>query len=72
MRLSALGRTIHISPLRLDEALVREAGLARLFHDVGKLAITYGILQKHVQLEQAEFEFVRHCPSSEHLALMSA
>jgi putative nucleotidyltransferase with HDIG domain len=48
--------------MRLDEALVREAGMAGLLHDVGKLAIPDEILLKPSRLNEAEFQIVRDHP----------
>ncbi len=48
--------------MRLDETLVREAGMAGLLHDVGKIAIPNDILLKPTQLNDAEFEIVRDHP----------
>lgn len=48
--------------MRLDETLVREAGMAGLLHDVGKLAIPNEILLKPTKLNDAEFEIVRDHP----------
>lgn len=53
----ALARQLGLSP-----ALVQEAGLAGLFHDVGKMAIPEGILSKAGKLTEAEFEIVRSHP----------
>jgi HD-GYP domain-containing protein (c-di-GMP phosphodiesterase class II) len=46
----------------LDEPLVREAGMAGLIHDVGKLAIPNEILLKPAKLDDAEFEIVKDHP----------
>lgn len=48
--------------MRLDEALVREAGMAGLLHDVGKLAIPDEILLKPSKLDEVEFQIVRDHP----------
>lgn len=48
--------------MRLDETLVREAGMAGLLHDVGKLVIPNEILLKPSKLDDAEFEIVRDHP----------
>jgi HD-GYP domain-containing protein (c-di-GMP phosphodiesterase class II) len=48
--------------MRLDETLVREAGMAGLLHDVGKLAIPNEILLKPSKLDDAEFQIVRDHP----------
>lgn len=48
--------------MRLDEAIVREAGMAGLLHDVGKLAIPDEILLKPSKLDDVEFQIVRDHP----------
>lgn len=48
--------------MRLNEALVREAGMAGLLHDVGKIAIPNDILLKPTQLNDAEVQIVRDHP----------
>ena len=48
--------------LGLDEALVREAGLAGLLHDIGKMAIPNEVLNKPGKLSDAEFVVVRDHP----------
>lgn len=48
--------------MRLDEILVREAGMAGLLHDVGKLVIPNEILLKPERLSEEEFEIVRDHP----------
>ncbi len=48
--------------LKLDEATIREAGLAGLFHDVGKVAIPDAILNKPGKLTDAEFKVVQDHP----------
>lgn len=53
----ALARQLGLSP-----ALVQEAGLAGLFHDVGKMAIPEDILNKRAALTPAEFRCVRQHP----------
>ncbi len=53
----ALARQLGLSP-----PLVQEAGLAGLFHDVGKMAIPEAILTKRAALTEAEFACVRHHP----------
>jgi len=49
--------------LRLSEELVREAGVAGLLHDIGKLKIPDAILNKPGKLTEAEFSAIRHHPS---------
>ncbi|PHN27647.1 HD-GYP domain-containing protein [Pseudomonas sp. ICMP 460] len=53
----ALARQLDLSP-----ACVQEAGMAGLFHDVGKMAIPEAILNKPAALTEAEFEIVRGHP----------
>lgn len=48
--------------LDLSAPLVQEAGLAGLFHDVGKMAIPDAILNKPAALSVAEFSCVRQHP----------
>lgn len=48
--------------LALPESLVKEAGLAGLLHDVGKLAIPSAILSKPGKLSDEEFAIVRKHP----------
>ena len=58
--------------LQLDETLVREAGMAGLMHDVGKLAIPDEILQKPSKLDDAEFQIVRDHPVAGHKILAAS
>lgn len=53
----ALARQLGLAP-----ELVQEAGLAGLFHDVGKMVIPEGILSKTGKLTEAEFDIVRSHP----------
>lgn len=53
----ALARQLDLSP-----ALVQEAGMAGLLHDVGKMAIPETILSKPAALTAAEFETIRSHP----------
>ena len=48
--------------LGLSEALVREAGLAGLLHDIGKMAIPDAVLNKPGKLTDSEFATVRDHP----------
>ena len=48
--------------LSLDEDLVREAGLAGLLHDLGKMAIPNKILNKPGKLTEEEFNIVKSHP----------
>ncbi|SFL88280.1 HD-GYP domain-containing protein [Rugamonas rubra] len=49
--------------LKLDDDQVREAGLAGLLHDVGKMAIPLEILNKPGRLTEGEFDVVRAHPA---------
>lgn len=60
----ALGRQ-----LRLDETQVREAGMAGLLHDVGKMYIPHEILNKPGRLTDEEFDVVRRHPEAGHRML---
>lgn len=53
----ALARQLGLSP-----ALIQEAGLAGLFHDVGKMAVPEAILSKPGALTEPEFASVREHP----------
>lgn len=57
----ALGRQ-----LGLDEGQLREAGLAGLLHDIGKMAMPLEILNKPGQLSDAEFAELRRHPQRGH------
>ena len=50
--------------LGLAEAQVREAGLAGLLHDVGKMAVPLELLNKPGKLTDAEFDCVRRHPEA--------
>jgi putative nucleotidyltransferase with HDIG domain len=50
--------------LNLDEELVREAGMAGLLHDIGKMMIPEEILNKPGKLTDAEFSTVRSHPEA--------
>ena len=50
--------------LGLAEAKVREAGLAGLLHDVGKMAIPDEVLNKPGKLTDSEFNIVRNHPEA--------
>ncbi|MDD2915766.1 MAG: HD-GYP domain-containing protein [Gallionella sp.] len=56
--------------LGLDEQQTRMAGLAGLLHDVGKMMIPLGILNKPGKLTDAEFMTVRDHPSQGHKMLL--
>ncbi|MCJ0975279.1 HD-GYP domain-containing protein [Pseudomonas sp. PS1] len=57
--------------LGLDEATAREAGLAGLLHDVGKMAMPSAVLNKPGSLTDDEFAIMRSHPERGH-ALLSA
>ena len=58
--------------LGLNEALVREAGLAGLLHDIGKMAIPDAVLNKPGKLTDSEFATVRDHPvAGSHMLLES-
>ncbi|MCV2349192.1 HD-GYP domain-containing protein [Paucibacter sp. Y2R2-4] len=48
--------------LGLDEAQSREAGLAGLLHDIGKMAMPQDVLNKPGQLSESEFNVIRTHP----------
>ena len=50
--------------LGFDDGAVREAGLAGLLHDVGKMAIDPEILQKQGRLTDTEFEAIKAHPAA--------
>jgi putative nucleotidyltransferase with HDIG domain len=50
--------------LRLDEAQVRDAGMAGLLHDVGKMHIPADILNKPGRLTDSEFDVIRAHPEA--------
>lgn len=56
--------------LGLDAALTREAGLAGLLHDVGKMAVPNEILNKPGKLTNQEFDIVRGHPERGHRILL--
>lgn len=56
--------------LRLDEVQVREAGIAGLLHDIGKMHIPPEILTKPGRLTDAEFDVVREHPAAGHRMLL--
>ncbi len=58
--------------LRLGEPQVREAGLAGLLHDVGKMAIPDAVLNKPGKLTDAEFTLVKTHPVEGHRMLSEA
>lgn len=60
----ALGRQ-----LGLDDAEVRECGMAGLLHDIGKMAVPHDILNKPGKLTDAEFSTVKGHPLAGHRLL---
>ena len=58
--------------LGLDDACTREAGMAGLLHDIGKVAIAPDILNKPGKLTDAEFVAVMAHPAAGHKILLSA
>ncbi|HEY8938944.1 MAG TPA: DUF3391 domain-containing protein, partial [Cellvibrio sp.] len=48
--------------LNLDEGIVRDAGLAGLLHDIGKIAIPLKVLNKPGKLTDEEFAIVKSHP----------
>lgn len=58
--------------LHLDEATVLEAGLAGLLHDVGKMAMPMGVLNKAGSLTDEEFAVMRSHPERGHGMLLTA
>ena len=55
--------------LGLDDELVRQAGMAGLLHDVGKMMIPLEILNKPGKLTDAEFDLVKNHPVEGHKML---
>lgn len=56
--------------LELDDEHVRQAGLAGLLHDIGKMMIPPEILNKPGKLTDAEFETVKNHPTEGHKLLL--
>lgn len=57
--------------LGLDEAVVREAGMAGLLHDIGKMMIPLDVLNKPGKLTDEEFRVVRAHPEEGHKLLLA-
>jgi len=57
--------------LDLDEAQIREAGMAGLLHDVGKMAIPLEVLNKPGKLTDEEFTLIKGHPAAGHEMLAS-
>ena len=58
--------------LGLSEVAVREAGLAGLLHDIGKMMVSDDILNKPGKLTDAEFTSVKEHPAAGHKMLLEA
>ena len=56
--------------LGLDEAQIRQAGLAGLLHDVGKMMIPVEILNKPGKLTDPEFQTIKSHPGQGHKMLL--
>lgn len=56
--------------LNLDETQIRDAGLAGLLHDIGKMAVPMHILNKPGKLSNDEFCAVRNHPEAGHKILL--
>jgi len=57
--------------LDLDETQIREAGMAGLLHDVGKMAIPLEVLNKPGKLTDEEFTLIKGHPAAGHEMLAS-
>lgn len=58
--------------LGLDDEQTREAGLAGLLHDIGKMAVPTAILNKPGKLTEAEFVSVKEHPEAGYKMLLEA
>jgi HD-GYP domain-containing protein (c-di-GMP phosphodiesterase class II) len=58
--------------LGMDDAMVRELGLAGMLHDVGKMAIPDAILNKPGRLDDVEFGIVKNHPEKGHAILAAS
>lgn len=58
--------------LGLDEAEVRDAGIAGMLHDVGKARIPLEVLNKPGKLTPAEFDLMRNHPRYGHALLLAS
>ena len=58
--------------LGLDEAEVRDAGVAGMLHDVGKARIPLEVLNKPSKLTPAEFDLMRNHPRQGHALLLAS
>ena len=57
--------------LDMDDAQTRRAGLAGLFHDIGKMAVPTTILNKPGKLTDAEFDSMRGHPAAGYQMLLA-
>ncbi|WP_428505958.1 HD-GYP domain-containing protein [Roseateles sp.] len=55
--------------LGLDDAQTREAGMAGLLHDIGKMMMPLNVLNKPGQLTEAEFDIMRSHPMRGYMML---
>ena len=58
--------------LKLDDAVIRDCGMAGLLHDIGKMAIPPAILNKPGRLTDEEFATVKDHPRAGHEILAAA
>ncbi|OYW38502.1 MAG: phosphodiesterase [Hydrogenophilales bacterium 12-61-10] len=58
--------------LGLDEASVREAGMAGLLHDLGKSVMPMAVLNKPGKLTDSEFDIIRQHPVEGHRLLVES
>lgn len=58
--------------LGMDEAKTRQAGLAGLLHDIGKMEIPFEILDKPGRLTDEEFDIIKRHPAAGHALLLQA
>jgi putative nucleotidyltransferase with HDIG domain len=56
--------------LKLDQKMIREAGMAGLLHDIGKMAVPLDILSKPGKLTETEFLSVKTHPVEGHRILL--
>lgn len=58
--------------MRLDDATVRELGLAGLMHDIGKVRMPLNVLNKPGKLTDAEFDIIKGHPTSGYELLLES
>ena len=58
--------------LDLDDEETREAGLAGLLHDIGKMAVSSDILNKPGSLSDTEFSAIKEHPAAGHQILLAS